>query len=85
MRDHWDAIRSRVPDEVVPYFTRSCGGCSTDRLEAGRTFFLDPSRTIDGMERAMHEVSDQVQDCVGLRAREGAGVQAYFDGLTSAR
>jgi cytosol alanyl aminopeptidase len=85
MRENWPAIRGRVPDEVIPYFARACGGCSSERFEAGRTFFLDPSRTIDGMERAMDEVGDQVHDCTGLRAREGAGVQAYFDGLTSSK
>ncbi len=76
--DNFDVISSRMPPDFRPMLVGVSGGCSRERLEAGKAFFLDPARRIDGMESQLKKVTEQVGDCLGLREREGATVAAYL-------
>ena len=51
---------------------------SEARLEAGRIFFAKLENQAQGIEETLQRVTDQVNDCVNLRAREGASVAEYF-------
>ena len=84
MRDNWPKIAAKVPAPFLPFFANTGGGCSAERLAIARTFFTDPSRNLPGMEKQLTKVADQVNDCVGLRGREGAAVVAYLRGLSTA-
>jgi hypothetical protein len=50
------------------------GGCSEERLARAKAFFAQPAHTAPGSDAQMTKVSESVQDCARLRAREGAAV-----------
>ena len=59
----------------APYMA---AGCSTERLEDARRFFGEPGRAAPGTDTQLARVGDMVDDCVRLRAREGASVAGYL-------
>jgi hypothetical protein len=75
---NYDTIASRMPPLYLPYLVGVAGGCEEERIAAGRAFFLDPKRKVEGMEKRMEQTEEQVRDCVGLRRREGERVAAYL-------
>ena len=84
-RAHYDPLAARLPESFRPFLAGGGGGCSAERYAIAREFFGDPARNVHGMERQLAKVGDQVRDCVGLRAREGAAVAAYLRGLLGAK
>jgi cytosol alanyl aminopeptidase len=71
-------LSARVAPYQVTGFTRAAGGCSADRLDAGRAFFLDPARHRAGMEKEFAKVADETNDCIRLGTREGAAVATFL-------
>ena len=78
--EHYDEIAGRVPEMVVAFLPARAlrEVCSADRLAQVRTFFSDPKHLAPGMEKELAKVTEAVQDCIALRAREGASVTAYL-------
>ena len=64
----------------LPY---AAGGCSTPRLEKGKSFFMNAENSVPGMDVEMAKVSAQVDECVRLRARESDRARAYLMRATS--
>jgi len=71
-----DAVASRLPPVRVPSLPYYAGGCSIERLEAARVFFSQPEHQVNGTQANLRKVTDAVTDCVNLRKREGASVEA---------
>ena len=60
------------------YLPFVASGCSTDRLARARAFFGAPERRVEGTDQQLARIADQVNDCAGLRRREGAVVAEYL-------
>ncbi|MGK2855671.1 MAG: M1 family metallopeptidase [Thermoanaerobaculia bacterium] len=78
LTSNYETVASRMPPLYLPYLAGVGGGCEADRLARARAFFTDPKRKVDGMEKRLEETEQQVNDCVGLRAREGSRVAGYL-------
>jgi alanyl aminopeptidase len=78
LTENIDEIRSRMPPEVHTMLPFLAGGCSVERLDAAREFFGTLDDAIDGADRTLEKVGDQVTDCANLRSREGEVVAAYL-------
>jgi alanyl aminopeptidase len=75
---NYSAIASRVPPEfasLMPYFA---AGCEAGRVESAREFFSTPAHQAPGTDTALAKVADQVAECLRLREREGAAVEAFL-------
>ncbi|MCM2314692.1 MAG: M1 family metallopeptidase [Thermoanaerobaculia bacterium] len=79
LTSNYETVASRMPPLYLPYLAGVGGGCEADRLAKARAFFTDPKRKVQGMEERLAETEQQVNDCVGLRAREGARVAEYLE------
>jgi aminopeptidase N len=80
MLEHYDEIAHRVPEMVVAFIPAEAlrQACSAERLAEVRTFFSDPKHGVAGTEKELAKAGEAVQDCIALRAREGASVTAYL-------
>ena len=76
--DHFADIAARIPPDFVVYLPFVASGCSTDRLARARDFFGAPQRRVDGTDRQLVRIADQVNDCASLRRREGQAVAEYL-------
>jgi hypothetical protein len=74
MEENFEAIKARVPEAVLSFMPQFASGCSEARLEKARVFFAQPAHQAPGTEAQLTKVAEAVQDCVRLRAREGAAV-----------
>jgi len=79
MTEHYEAITGRIPAEFASFMPFFATGCSEERLQHARTFFADPKHQVSGQDVQLAEVTDQVNDCVRLREREGEAMTAYLD------
>jgi hypothetical protein len=79
--DHYATITERIPPSYAAYMPRFADGCSLERLEHAKRFFADPAHQIAGAERQLAKLAEEVTDCAGLRAREGAAVADYLRGV----
>ena len=79
--DNYEAVSSKLPPDFRSMLVNIGGGCTMDRLDVAREFFMDPARKVDGTEAQLMKVTDRVNDCVNLRKREGAAVAAYLERL----
>ena len=78
VRDNWVPLVQRLPPDRIASLTRFAGGCSAERLAAGRELFLAPERKTDAIAAQVARVGDQVAECVALREHEGAKVAAWL-------
>jgi len=78
--DNYETISSKMPPDFRPFLVGIAGGCSAERLERGREFFTQPDHQVEGTMIQLGKVAAQVEDCVGLRQREGDAVAAYLRG-----
>jgi aminopeptidase N len=79
MTEHYDAITGRIPKEFATFLPFFASGCSEERLQNARTFFADPRHQAPGQEVQLSEVTDQVEDCLRLREREGNAMASYLE------
>jgi hypothetical protein len=57
---------------------------SRERLAKSKEYFSYPARRVPGTEESLAKVSGQVNDCTGLRDREGAKAAAYLKRFVAA-
>ncbi|HUP64388.1 MAG TPA: M1 family metallopeptidase [Thermoanaerobaculia bacterium] len=76
--ENWDTVSSRIPPLGLPGLASFAGGCEEERLTRAREFFADSARGTPPLLSRLERVEDQVQECVALRAREGAAVREYL-------
>ena len=74
---NYDFITSRVPLQFLGSMPVIGGGCDAGRLARTKEFFA--ARKVEGTEKTLERVAEQVNECVTLRAREMAVVSAYLD------
>jgi alanyl aminopeptidase len=77
MENH-DFFKSKLPAAFMPGLVNVAAGCSAERLAKARAFFSEAAHQVSGTEKELSQVQEQVQDCAGLRQREGAAVAAYL-------
>lgn len=75
---NYEAITAKMPPMFASFMPYMAGGCSRERLAKAAEFFGNPARSVPGTEESLAKVSDQVNDCAGLRDREGAKVAEYL-------
>jgi alanyl aminopeptidase len=84
-RENYDKVMAKLPPVFARYMVNAANGCSLDKLEVGRSFYMDPKRKVPGSEHEFAQVEDAVRDCAGLRQREGPKVAAYLNAPVGAR
>jgi hypothetical protein len=84
MMENYDRLAKRLPVEFMAGLPGYASGCDTTRIETARRFFSDPSRQVQGTMKDLGQMTEQVEDCAGLRGREGIAVAAYLHQLESA-
>jgi len=78
MTTNYAKLASGLPVEFQSYFPYMVSGCEQQRLDAAKKFFAEPAHKVDGTERNLEKVASGINDCLNLRAREGAAVAAYL-------
>jgi alanyl aminopeptidase len=77
VKAHYDTIAERIPADYMVFMPYFAGGCSTERLEAAKTFFADPKHAPPGTSRELAQVVEAASDCIALDRREGNAVRQY--------
>jgi alanyl aminopeptidase len=75
---NYASVVSKIPPTWLSSLPSYAGGCSMERLEKARGFFSQPEHEVDGTQASLRKVAEAVTDCVNLRKREGASVEAYL-------
>jgi hypothetical protein len=68
----------RIPPMYGVFMPAYAGGCSSVREEKAKEFFADPEHAPPGVEKEIARMSEGVEDCLGLRAREGSRFNAWL-------
>ena len=79
MTANYARLAKRLPPELMGFMPFFASGCSTDRLAAARAFFGQPAHHASGTEQSLGRVAAQVEECRGLRAREGETVKRFLE------
>ena len=85
LQAHSDDFKAKLPPMFMGFMPFIASGCSAERLEAARIFFADPEHQAPGTETQLAKVADAVNDCVGLREREGEVVATWLNDLIGSR
>ena len=85
MTRNYDAILAATSVNTAPFLPFYAGGCSAERLAQAKQFFAEPTHNKPGVPQSLAQVSDVVNDCVGLKQREGAPVQAFLRQVATAK
>ncbi len=75
---NYEAILKRVPPMYAVFMPYVGSGCSGDRLAATQEFFGEPGHAPPGTEKELAKVTEAVEDCMKLRAREGGRVREFL-------
>jgi alanyl aminopeptidase len=85
MTANYDAIIAATTPTAAAFMPFYAGGCSAERLAQAKEFFSQPAHARPGVRQSLAQVTDAVNDCVGLREREGAPVQAFLKQVATAK
>lgn len=83
LQDNYETVTSQIPPNFKAFLVFFAGGCSKARLATAYEFFMEEAHYAEGMDKRLQRLSDQVNDCVSLREREGAAVAAYLNELSA--
>jgi len=75
---HYGELTAPMPAMMKSFMPFAASGCSAQRLETAEKFFAEPDHRVDGTGANLQKVSEQVNDCVNLRRREGQAVATYL-------
>ncbi len=73
---NYDFIASKLPTQFLGSLPFIAGGCEPERLARAREFFA--THKVEGTEKQLERVAEQVNECMALRSREMAAVAAYL-------
>jgi hypothetical protein len=73
---HYDEIVKRIPPSFTANMPFMAGGCEPARVAKAREFFA--THKVEGTDRALERVTEQVNECATLRTREMAAVTEYL-------
>jgi hypothetical protein len=79
LQENYDTIASRMPPDFRGYLPYMAMSCSDQQLAEAREFFSEPDRAFPGTAAALAKVTEAVEACVALRAREGPSVAEYLE------
>ena len=72
VRDHWDALRGKLPGALARGLVGMAGyACTQPDVEQARAFFSARSRDLEGSERPLAQALESASLCVALRAKVG--------------
>ena len=74
---NYDAIIKKLPPMAGASMPFIASGCDPGRVERAREFFAE--RKTEGTDRTLMRVSEQVNECAALRAREMAAVVRFLE------
>lgn len=77
--NHYAGFEEKVNPEFLGFMPFVASGCSRERLEESTAFFSEPEHQVPGTLRTLQRVTEQVNQCLSLREREGEGVGAYLE------
>ena len=75
---NYENITKRLPPAFAGNMPFIAAGCEPERVARVREFFT--THKIEGVERSLARVTEQVNECAALRAREMTAVSAYLSG-----
>jgi alanyl aminopeptidase len=79
-----DQMVKKLPAVYTIYLPWIAAGCEEARIEAAKSFFSDRDHNPPGTEAELLKMIESVEECVGLRGREGARVRRFLrEGLTA--
>ncbi len=78
---NYDAVKSKVPQDSLPYWVSKLSGAEPDVLETGRAFFLDPARKNQLTEVELTKLVETCELRYELRTRNRVTVKKYFEQL----
>ena len=81
VRDRYVQLAAKLPPQFLTNLPNLADGCNAARLAAARQFFSEPVHQVDGTLKEVEQVTEKVEDCLGLRGRERAAVAAYLKRL----
>jgi alanyl aminopeptidase len=73
---NYENIMKRLPPAFAGNMAFIANGCEPERVAKAREFFV--AHKIEGTERTLTRVSEQVNECAALRTREMAAVTTYL-------
>jgi cytosol alanyl aminopeptidase len=73
---NYEAISKRIPPSFLSNIAFYAGGCEPARVEKAREFFA--THKVEGTDRTLARVTEQVNECSTVRAREMAAVTEYL-------
>ena len=81
MTRHFEELKKRVPSFVIgrlvgvlSYF------CDRPQIQKARAFFSSSAKDIEGADREFKQAVEAGEQCVALRASQGAGVDKWLEG-----
>ena len=82
---HYDEIVKKIPAVYVPFMPYAGGGCHEGRMLRAKEFFSMPEHSPAGTDVELARMLESVNDCLGLRKREGAAVARYLTQVAQAK
>jgi cytosol alanyl aminopeptidase len=73
---HYDDIMKRVPAIFAANMPFIANGCEPERVKRAREFFA--ARKVEGTERQLTRVEEQVNECAALKEKEMTSVSEYL-------
>jgi aminopeptidase N/puromycin-sensitive aminopeptidase len=73
---NYEEISKRIPPSFAANMPFVAGGCEPARVEKAREFFA--THKVEGTDRTLERVAEQVNECATVRAREMAAVTEYL-------
>jgi hypothetical protein len=82
--EHYGELVKRMPSLYAIYLPWFAAGCDLQRMEAARVFFSEPAHMPPGTEAELKKMAASVEECAGLREREGAALRSYLEDAPTA-
>ena len=79
------AIMDKIPPVYDPFVVYMSLACEEQPLERAKAFYSTPDHSAPGMDVELAKMLETGNDCVKLRAREGAAVAQYLSQIAQAR
>ncbi len=70
VRDHWDALRAKLPGHLSRGLVSLAGfACTQPDLDAARAFYTQKATTLEGADRPLSQALESATSCVALRGK----------------
>ena len=70
VRDHWDALRAKLPGHLSRGLVSMAGyACTQPDLDTARAFYTQKATTLEGADRPLSQALESATSCVALRGK----------------